>query len=216
MPLLRDNAASDERLLWTGQPDPGRVAKRSLPLFFAGLAAVLLYVLLEGRLLLPHFRILQGPGAALLQSSVFHAGMYGIPAAGVALMLAPFLACQRALRTEFRVTDRRVMMVSRGRFGRRVRHAGLAALARPVLRMREDRFGDILFRPGKEEVPDGAALLRGFSDVRDAFSVYDLIISQWKREQARLAGMTPAPDYIELLLQGRRIIGCECADEVQS
>ncbi len=114
--------------------------------------------------------------------------------------LAPLIACRRARRTWYVVTDRRLL-----RFRGEVPHAvmSLEDVETMTLRVLEDGTGDVLFssRPAYYEdiVPRP---LRGFFGVSEAERVHRTINEA--REERMRDREHVVHDYLELLLQGKR------------
>ncbi len=107
-----------ERLLWVGQPNPGRLSRQAVPLVFVGIfftGFALFWIALAGGIM-GGFNM-AAPGGFDFCFACFP--LFGIPFVLVGLMLltAPLWAARRARSTCYAVTDRRAILWNAGWFG---------------------------------------------------------------------------------------------------
>lgn len=135
---LEQELASGETLLWTGQPDAARIARQSWPLVLFGLlwqGFVLYWSWVASGFWLPGSDTPPEPFA-----------LFGLPffLAGVVVLASPRTLARKARRTGYAITDRRALIIERGR-RLSVRSFAPEALADLERRERADGSGDIIF-----------------------------------------------------------------------
>jgi len=201
---------SREELLWTGRPDPLRMARARIGIALAGLAVTLLVTLTP----LQQCFTPSSPNAseALTHSQsdihIIEAIPFSLLLGALVLVLQPLAAYYYAGRTTYAVTGRRLFMVRKDMLGILVKTAKFDAIEAPILNQRSDGTGDIYFFR-KTDIPGtdrGLSPLTRFLGIREAGHVYQLISS---RLQVAASGQTqaePAQDYLAFLLKGERKI----------
>jgi len=113
---VRTELSSGERLLWVGQPQPGRSMRAAIPIVLFGLpwtAFAIFWMAGASGLLLGGFG--NGPPAAF--RILFP--LFGLPFVliGLGMLSAPFWLRRRAKRTCYALTDRRAILWQAGWFG---------------------------------------------------------------------------------------------------
>lgn len=159
--LVKQQLAPGERVLWAGQPVPGRLARRTLPIVFVGIActAIVLFLIWAAN---TWWR-----GLALLAWII----LLPFLLIGLAMLLAPLFATRKARRTIYVVSDRRAVVIS-GLFSRSVASFGPNQLR--VLRLEDnpDGSGDVAFAEsgfyGIENVKQVEAMLKDIAAHADA------------------------------------------------
>ena len=171
---LRRELGRGERLLWSGSPDQGvrlrptDVVAIPFSLLWGGFAFFWEY-------------------SVLTKGAPFFFGLWGIPfvLVGLYMIIGRFFAdAYVRSRTEYGVTDQRVIIVS-GLFNRDVKSLSLVSMSDITLSERSNRKGSIQFGPS----PAGASMMMGtpwpgagkrvpptFDLICNARDVYDLII----------------------------------------
>ena len=133
-----------ESLLWTGQPDPARVARAAAARSVLGVA----FVALGGYLLWPEREWWLSAGmdwrdlASLILADPMRLVAVVFTVVGASIAVAPFLAYRRAGQTAYAVTNHRVLRV----YGKQADWLRIAELGEPEVRMRPGGSGDVLFR----------------------------------------------------------------------
>jgi hypothetical protein len=136
----------DEQLLWIGQPQPGRMARKAIPLMIFGIpftAFALFWMTMASGILFVGGNADFGPGIFLLCFPLF-----GIPfvVVGLGLLTAPFWAYRNAGRTCYAVTSKRVILWEAGWFGSiTVRSYLPPELTKIFRREHSDGTGDLIF-----------------------------------------------------------------------
>ena len=157
--MVRGELAGDEKLVWVGQPLPGRMTMAAIPIsifgiFFTGFAIVWMVMALA---------IAGGGMVAVTGRPAFGLGggvfaLFGLPflAVGLGMLTSPIWAGRRALRTCYALTDRRVIVWNPGWFGgvqvRSYRPQELGSITR---NQRGDGSGDLIFREFTTFGPNG-------------------------------------------------------------
>src|SRR5262245_25640227 len=170
-----------EGLLWSGAPNPGRMALSTLPatvfgIPFTGFAAFWMYTA---------FTMTSKPGSPPGPWMFFP--LFGIPflLIGLGMLTAPLWAFLAAARTLYAVTNKRAMIVSRV-FSTSVRsylHADIHDLQRVE---RGGGEGDVFFA-NRDIVTRSGGVVRkriGFLGIPDVRSVEQLIRSRLQQEAA--------------------------------
>ncbi len=110
-----DELDNNERLLWTGQPDPGPQARSAIPAVLFGIPWTLFSL----------FWVIMA-ATAMNHSNLGPLGwgfpLFGVPfvLAGFGMLSSPYWAARAAKNTAYAVTDRRVLTVTLKGKGRRV------------------------------------------------------------------------------------------------
>lgn len=180
---VKSELAPGERLLWSGQPVPGRAALVTLPLVifavpFTGFACFwsMLATGLGGMAGLS----IRGPGGAGFGLIGALMGLFGLPflLIGLAMLTAPFWAYRMARQTCYALTDRRAITWNANPFGGvRVRSFTPQALARIARNERADGSGDLIFEEYATRDRHGHRRVTafGFMNIRDVHAVEDLL-----------------------------------------
>lgn len=124
---VEDELDSGERLLWIGQPRPGRIALRGVAHAVMGASAVVGGVYM----------------AATATSSGFAWGMGLFILIGVGLLFAPLRMWWKGTRTVYAVTDRRALILEGG-FSQKLRTYGPEELSSLECHRKADGSGDII------------------------------------------------------------------------
>lgn len=181
---LDDELDSSERLLWAGQPDPGRMARQGGCLAAFGIPWTLFAVFWTvtasgiGGIISSGF-----PGGSRGPGALF--GLFGLPfiAVGLGLLTAPFWMARRARRTIYAVTDKRALIIEGGFGGSfSVRSLAPPLLADRARNQRSDDSGDLVFTRTRQvtwqntsDGPRSNTSVAGFYAVADVKHVDDLI-----------------------------------------
>ena len=190
-----------EDLIWTGRPDPWRLAKARFPAALGGIA--LLAVL--------PFAPVQVAVAALVPFPASLTSVWPISAAllfiALHLVLSPLRGYRAAKRTAYVVTDRRLLAVRRTATGQTTWSTSFHAIENAVLRLRPDGTGDIIVRSKAladwtDEHAPGLDRLRGVVEAR---TIHGLILKALAASRAGSAA-EPIRDYLDLLIQGKRTL----------
>jgi hypothetical protein len=173
MALVDAEMERGERIVWTGQPRPGRFALRALPLFLFAIPwtafAVFWISAASGFKFPPDFS--KPPG---------YFPLFGLPFViiGLGLLTSPFWRMRAAKRTIYVITDRRAVTFSRSVWGTLSIQSYLPDRLRDLRRNQSrDGSGDLVF----ERVLVGgnrnqnAMEDRGFIAVRDVKSVEEMV-----------------------------------------
>jgi len=203
---------SREELLWTGRPDPLRMARARTGLALAGLTVVLFLSLTPLQQYFTFFSPNAGEALSYSQDdihfveAILFAILFWMFLTGLVLVLQPFAAYYYAGRTTYAVTGRRVFMVRKDMLGTLVRSARYDAIEAPSLNMRSGGTGDIFFfrKASSPENGRGPSPLTRFLGVREAGHVHQLIRSRLPVPGEGQAPAEPVQDYLELLVQGKR------------
>lgn len=148
--MVRGELAADEKLVWVGQPIPGRMTMVMIPIsimgiFFTGFSVIWIVMVLA---------IVGGGIAAATGRPAFGLGgvvfaLFGLPflAVGLGMLTSPIWAGRRALRTCYALTNRRVIVWEPGWFGGvQVRSYRAEELGSMTRNQRADGSGDLIFR----------------------------------------------------------------------
>jgi len=203
---------SREELLWTGRPDPLRMARARTGLALAGLTVVLFLSLTPLQQYFTFFSPNAGEALSYSQDdihfveAILFAILFWMFLTGLVLVLQPFAAYYYAGRTTYAVTGRRVFMVRKDMLGTLVRSARYDAIEAPILNLRSGGTGDIFFfrKASSPENGRGPSPLTRFLGVREAGHVHQLIRSRLPVPGEGQAPAEPVQDYLELLVQGKR------------
>jgi hypothetical protein len=198
---IRFSLEPGEDLIWSGRPDPWRLATARFPAALGGIALLAL---------LP-FAPVRAAVTALVPLPALFTSAWPFSAAllfiALHLVLSPLRGYRAAQSTAYVVTDRRLFAVRRTATGQTTWSTGFHAIENAVLRLRPDGTGDIIVRPKvfadwTDEHASGLASLRGVVEAR---TIHGLIL---KALTASRAGSAPEPirDYHDLLIQGKRTV----------
>ena len=157
--MVRGELAADEKLVWVGQPIPGRMTMVMIPIsimgiFFTGFSVIWIVMALA---------IVGGGIAAATGRPAFGLGgvvfaLFGLPflAVGLGMLTSPIWAGRRALRTCYALTNRRVIVWEPGWFGGvQVRSYRAEELGSMTRNQRADGSGDLIFREFTTYAPNG-------------------------------------------------------------
>ncbi|MEK6745391.1 MAG: hypothetical protein AABZ15_17405 [Nitrospirota bacterium] len=199
---------SREELLWSGRPDPLRMARARIGISLAGLAVVLLLSLTPLRQYFTPISPTTSEALSYSQSDIHfvEAIPFSLFLTGLLLFLQPFAAYYYAGRTTYAVTGKRLLMVRKDLLGILVKTARYDAIEDPILNQRVGGTGDIFFFR-KASIPEngrGPSPLTKFQGIRDAEQVLQLIRGRLPVPSDRLAPAEPVQDYLQLLVRGER------------
>jgi hypothetical protein len=183
---VEEELESGERLLWTGQPRPGRFFLQSLPAFLFGIPwtmfAVFWTLLASGMFFGQDAPGPEGPGG---QESMGLFALFGVPfiLIGLGLLSSPFWAHRKAKRTVYAITEKRALIFEGG-MGTKVRSFAASALDSLERTERADGSGDIVFERQYYRGHKGGQRVRtiGFLGIRAVREVEQLL------EEARRSG----------------------------
>lgn len=143
---VRSELHDGERLLWVGQPRPGRFARQAIPIVLFGIPwtafAVFWMVSASGIL----FGGNGGPGGFGGFFACFP--LFGIPFVliGLGMLSSPYWLQRRAKQTFYALTDRRAILWQAGTFGSiSIRSYGPEALGKTHRTEYADGCGDLVF-----------------------------------------------------------------------
>jgi hypothetical protein len=124
--FLKDELNKDEKLLWSGHPDPNRAMKSTMGIFLFGIpwtAFSIFWVAMAG------MGVWSNPGKAGLFNAF---PLFGLPFVliGLGILSSPWVAANRAKNTHYGVTDKRVIILITGKT-KTVQHFALANLTNP-------------------------------------------------------------------------------------
>jgi hypothetical protein len=112
--LIDSELYRDERVTWSAQPLPGRMARKAWPTLLFGLpwtAFAVFWVIMASR-------GIRGAGPSGMFSLFFP--LFGVPfiLIGIVLLSSPWWLRRQATRTAYVLTNQRAIILSRGWFGR--------------------------------------------------------------------------------------------------
>ncbi len=185
-----------ERVLWAGQPRPFRIArsKAAHALFAAVILIMLTMTPIRGLLTSPLHAT--GPEQNVYRSliicSVLLLACYGL--------LVPVAVYRKAGQTWYVITDRRILRMYRGDLEA---STCLEEVGSAYLRTVDDGTGDILFFPmfahGNDDPSQPLRGMYGIPAAEEAQRTINEALSVLKGNREN-----SVPDYLELLLQGKR------------
>lgn len=190
-----------EDLIWSGQPDPLRLAMVRLP---AAMGGIILLALLP-------FAPVRDAVAAFVPLISSFTSVWPFSAAllfiALHLVLAPLRGYRAALRTTYVVTERRLLAVRRTATGTMTWSTSFYAIEAAILRLGSDGTGDIIVRPKAfaDWSDERASGLDRFLGVAEARRVHELILNALAAARAGSAA-EPIRDYLDLLIQGKRTL----------
>lgn len=161
-----------ERVTWSGQPIPGRFARRSIAIVIFGIPFTA-------------FAIFWIAGASEFKQPDFSGGaglfpLFGVPFVliGLGMLSSPFWMRLKAARTAYAITDRRALIIE----GRLFRSIGIRSFESDRLRdirrvQNSDGSGDLIFERTWTTDADGArqSTDHGFQAISDVKAVETLI-----------------------------------------
>jgi len=198
---IRFSLEPGEDLIWSGRPDPWRLAKARFPVALSGITLLVL---------LP-FAPVHVAVAAFVPFPVSFTSVWPFSAAllfiALHLVLSPLRGYRAAQRTAYVVTDRRLCTVRRTATGNMSWSKSFHAIEDAVLRLRPDGTGDIIVRPKvfadwTDEHASGFDRIRGVVEAR---KIHGLILKALAASRAGSAA-EPIRDYLDLLIQGKRTL----------
>jgi hypothetical protein len=169
--LVDAEIASDEKIVWLGQPIPSRYARSSLGLVLFGIPWTAFAVFWMATAL-GFIRANQAPAPGSLP-------FVGIPfvVIGIGLLSSPFWMMRKARRTAYIVTDRRVLILERGLWnGLTIRSFGPARLQDLQRTQYADGSGNLCFE--RQYINDGQGgrqAASGFFGIPDVKQVEELV-----------------------------------------
>jgi hypothetical protein len=143
---VRSELGDGERLLWVGQPRPGRFARSAIPIVLFGIpwtAFALFWMATASGVWFGGFKGAGGVGALFACFPLF-----GLPfvLVGLGMLSSPYWLWRRAKRTCYALTDRRAILWQAGWFGSvEVRSYSPAELTRISRTEHADGSGDLVF-----------------------------------------------------------------------
>jgi hypothetical protein len=147
---VRSELAPGERLLWVGQPRPGRFARSAIPIALFGIpftAFALFWIAMASGMLVGGFRGgNNGPGGFGALFACFP--LFGVPflLVGLGMLTSPYWLRRLARRTCYALTDRRAILWQAGWLGGvEVRSYGPADLTKLRRTEYADGGGDLVF-----------------------------------------------------------------------
>lgn len=211
--IVRLHLEPGERPVWIGRPRPAVMAWDRMPSALGGIAVLagMVAAPLNWMFLMP-VRLTDGGTSPFMRIGTLYDAavpvMVLVLLAALLVLLQPFIACDRAYRTVYAVTDRRLLQVRDGVFGQKLRAARFGSFAPPVLDLRSNGTGTITFtpRPSAGRTGDGIPVLTRFSAVHGAAEVHRLILDRMGPDQGGRTGAPDIRDYLDLLIQGKRTI----------
>ncbi|MBN1284050.1 MAG: hypothetical protein JXB47_01485 [Anaerolineae bacterium] len=177
----------DERLLWVGQPNPLRIALKSLPQLLFGILwmAVIIFMISA----IGGFGSVGGGFF-----SIFSLVLFIFAIVGLGMLASPLWSYFKAMRTVYAVTDRRIMMIEQT-FSTSVKSYGEDNLEFVERRMRSDHDGDVIFtrehRTSRTRSSSGFYRTRhytvdvGFFGIPDAREVEQLLLDNFRADARR-------------------------------
>lgn len=167
-----------ESLLWSGQPDPRRIALQTLPIFILAIpwtAFALFWIATASGFKLPSF----DPSNYF---SLFP--FFGVPFVliGLTTLALPYWAYRRANRTVYAVTDQRCLMITTGK---RMYVDSYAAEDIGAIKRVERRngTGDLIFAASATDAAKDLTRIRktGFYGIPNVRLVEDIVRSVFKK-----------------------------------
>jgi hypothetical protein len=171
--MIDAELSSGERVAWSGQPLPGRFARRALPTVLLGIPWTA-------------FAIFWTAGAAWGTAKARDAGvfrafpLFGLPfiLIGLGMLASPYWMRRKAKRTVYVLTNRRAFVLAAGRRGSiTVRSFELQRLTELRRKQNSDGSGDLTFARDLHRDSDGHGYFTdvGFQAIRDVKSVEDKV-----------------------------------------
>jgi hypothetical protein len=193
-----------EEVLWTGRPEPFRLARAKIAQMLIGALFLLIFFLL-------YRSSLSAPGTFVNAPSQSFALRPAILVSGSLLALysifLPVLAYRKARRTVYVATDRRIVSLNRRRLVQTLRYDDMHL---PILNLNRHGAGDIwfsqLFSADATERRTGDL---SFLGIREAEQVHRLVLGRMTEGADRQTAYRVVPDYLGLLLQGKRTLDDE-------
>ena len=172
--LIDGELASGERLVWSGQPIPGRMARQTLGIVLFGIpwtAFAIFWTVAAA----------WGTGKMERGAGPFWAfPLFGLPfiAIGLGMLSSPWWARRKALRTAYVLTDRRALVIAGG-WGRSPTIRSLEPARLTDLRRTQlpDGSGDLVFGQDWSRDSDGDrhSTNVGFLGIREVKAVEELV-----------------------------------------
>jgi hypothetical protein len=194
-----------EKLLWAGRPEPFRLARMKIAQMLIGALFLLLFFLV-------YRSSLSAPGAwgnatsrsFTLRSVILMSGgvltLYSVP--------LPVLAYRKAKRTVYVATDRRVISLNRRRPVLTLRYDDMQQL--PILNLNRHGSGDIwFFRQFGADAAEHRIWSRFILGIQEAEQVHRLVLGRMTEGADGRTAYRVVPDYLDLLLQGKRTLDDE-------
>lgn len=184
---MREELREGERLLWVGQPRPGRFARQAIPIVLFGIPwtafALFWMAAASGMLFAGAANAGPGPGGGFF--AIFACfPLFGLPFVliGFAMLGSPFWLWRQAKRTCYALTDRRAILREAGKFGSiEVRSYESEALGQITRTQYADGCGDLIFEEflnlGRDSDGDRTrrTVRRGFMAIDNVRGVEELL-----------------------------------------
>ena len=171
--LIDSELQRDERVTWSAQPLPGRLARKAWPIVLFGLpwtAFAVFWVAMAAH-------GIRATGSSGLFSLVFP--LFGVPfvLVGLGMLTSPFWLRRQAGRTAYVLTNQRAIILSRGWFGKiSVRSFAPEGLCDLHRNQYADGSGDVIFTQDIRRNNNGNSQIPvGFLGVDDVKSVEEQI-----------------------------------------
>ena len=166
--ILEAELEAQEKLLWSGQPNPLRATRQTIPVFIFGVAWTAFTI---------NFIHLwwQGsrPSASFWGFSGIGFDLFMVPflLIGIGLVLSPYWAYLQSAKTVYGITNKRVIIIAGGK-SRQVESYGRTELGTIKRIERADRTGDLIFAQKLYKDGDGDRQTKdiqfiGISEVRE-------------------------------------------------
>jgi hypothetical protein len=193
-----------EDVLWTGRPEPFRFIRTKIPQMLIGAVFLLIFFLV-------YRSSLSAPGTFANAPSWSFALRPAILASGSLLVLysilLPVLAYRKARRTVYVATDRRIISSDRRLLVQTLRYDDMHF---PILNLNRHGTGDIWFsRQISADAIERRTRVLSFLGIPEAEQVHRLILGRMTEGTDGQTAYETVPDYLGLLLQGKRTLDDE-------
>ncbi|MGO8670036.1 MAG: hypothetical protein ACLQVD_01505 [Capsulimonadaceae bacterium] len=167
----------NEELLWSGQPNPGRLALASVPLlifgaFWSALPVFFIYMMLT---------TMNRPNVAS-PPIVFMAIPILFLLIGIAMISSPFIAYKNALVTIYAITNRRIMIIKAGRT-RSVESFRNINLSDVTMSESQDGSGNLMFAKQLRQTRNSSYMASvGFTGIQNVREAHNLLVGTFARQ----------------------------------